>query len=141
VSQRNVPFPKGCPPEGENVEGKLFRLVENKPPQASDFVDKPELDVRSGRTFPSSWTSEDICLALAVSLGDSLEAAQELRKRMRGKKRSRRRFVVGREIPAIRGETRRTPTSNSSHVSWWPPFDDGREDGFVFEADLGELNG
>ncbi len=108
-----VPMPEGCPPaDAVPARGTVFRLVSTSTPTEKDF-----------RSHTQRWpdrTYEKPCLAAGISVltnPDEIETFKALVPGMRKKQ-------VSRGIIDGAGLMKFTPSTVSSHLTWWRPIND-----------------
>ena len=110
-------FPDGCPPaDAKPLKLRVFRLVDNDPPQDSDFVSVRE-------SSPERRVS-DVILSCGLSCYTDLIHAQKqsasLVKTAYWRKRNKPPMMVasGDTNPQC-GVVKKTPSSLESHVTYW----------------------
>lgn len=102
-------LPDGCPPPKAQPpnDSEFFRLVDRTPPAEKDFFSLRKL-------FPDRQFNATECQARALSVFDSLEQCENLRKLPNRKKQ----VVVKLKLPREAGVVLQTG-KNKNHFSWW----------------------
>lgn len=118
-------WPKGCPPDDAiDADGVVFRIVDNSPPIAADFVSHFE----SGR-MPKAPECLRCGLSVFQELGDAIHQRRLLPKLGR--------FIARGTLGVAHGKTKLTSGNQPTHTTWWPYRDVDRESLFTIAAEEG----
>lgn len=120
-----IGWPDGCPPaDALDADGLVFRLVNNDPPTAADFVTHHE----SGRM-----RAAPECLRCGLSvfreLGDAIHQ-RRLFPRLG-------QLIARGSLGADHGRTRLTTGRQPTHTTWWPYTDADRAGLFSITTEEG----
>jgi len=101
-------LPKECPPEdAKSTEGKtFFRLISNETPNDNDFVSQ-------SFEFPNKIFDMPLCILKSVSIFDSLDNCQKIKKYPR----HRNKCIAKLALRENDGKIKKTFGEN--HYSWW----------------------
>jgi hypothetical protein len=101
-------LPFGCPPtEAVIPSGKTFyRLVSKYPPSEKDFY--PHIKLYPNKSF------NDICMASGLSISDSIDGCQELKKLPNLKSKKIAKIILNNKSGVIL-----KTTSRRYHFTWW----------------------
>ncbi len=118
-------WPDGCPPgDALDAAGVIFRIVDNSPPTAADFVTHFE----SGR-LPKA----PVCLRCGLSVfeefGDAVHQRRLLPKLGR--------LIAQGTLSAEHGKTKLTTGKQPTHTTWWSYRDVDRASLFTIAAEEG----
>ncbi|OMD26983.1 hypothetical protein BJP48_21475 [Paenibacillus odorifer] len=115
-----IDLPEACPLDGArkvNNSIDVYRIVENKQPNESDFL---PLGLKKSKGYFKKKSQLLYCKSLALSVLGDFKDAEEAKASM-SMRYSSQRFIAKGTITPSCGKISNTPGPiGNSHISWWP---------------------